>query len=61
MADKRCENGHFIDESWDLCPYCPVEGGAEGVGQSTTSAVVQSLLAMLVMNALLTGIFFFAG
>lgn len=25
MADKRCENGHFIDESWDLCPYCPVD------------------------------------
>jgi hypothetical protein len=25
VADKRCENGHFIDESWDLCPYCPVE------------------------------------
>ncbi|HVS30214.1 MAG TPA: FHA domain-containing protein [Thermoanaerobaculia bacterium] len=25
MADKRCANGHFIDESWDLCPYCPVE------------------------------------
>lgn len=24
VADKRCENGHFIDESWDLCPYCPV-------------------------------------
>ena len=23
MADQRCENGHFIDESWDLCPYCP--------------------------------------
>lgn len=23
MADKRCENGHYIDESWDLCPYCP--------------------------------------
>jgi phospholipid/cholesterol/gamma-HCH transport system permease protein len=37
-----------------------VEGGAEGVGQATTSAVVQSLLAMLVMNAVLTGIFFFA-
>src|SRR5437879_6491537 len=36
-----------------------VEGGAEGVGQSTTSAVVQSLLAMLVTNAILTGIFFF--
>lgn len=25
MADKRCENGHFIDESWDLCPYCSPE------------------------------------
>jgi phospholipid/cholesterol/gamma-HCH transport system permease protein len=37
-----------------------VEGGAEGVGQATTAAVVQSLLAMLVMNAVLTGIFFFS-
>jgi phospholipid/cholesterol/gamma-HCH transport system permease protein len=36
-----------------------VEGGAEGVGQATTAAVVQSLLAMLVTNALLTSIFFF--
>lgn len=25
MADKRCENGHFIDETWDICPYCPQE------------------------------------
>lgn len=25
MADKRCDNGHFIDESWDLCPYCPAD------------------------------------
>lgn len=25
MADKRCDNGHFIDEAWDLCPYCPQE------------------------------------
>lgn len=31
MADKRCENGHFIDESWDLCPYCPVESGEPDV------------------------------
>jgi hypothetical protein len=23
LADKRCDNGHFIDEAWDLCPYCP--------------------------------------
>ena len=25
MADKRCDNGHFIDEAWDICPYCPAE------------------------------------
>ena len=25
VADKRCDNGHFIDEAWDICPYCPVE------------------------------------
>lgn len=25
MADKRCDNGHFIDEAWDICPYCPVD------------------------------------
>ena len=35
-----------------------VEGGAEGVGQATTASVVQALLAMLVTNAILTGIFF---
>ena len=29
MADKRCENGHFIDDSWDLCPYCPSESASE--------------------------------
>jgi phospholipid/cholesterol/gamma-HCH transport system permease protein len=38
-----------------------VEGGAEGVGQSTTASVVQALLAMLVTNAILTGVFFFHG
>ncbi len=38
-----------------------VDGGAEGVGQATTASVVQALLLMLVTNALLTGIFFFAG
>ncbi len=36
-----------------------VDGGAEGVGQATTASVVYSLLAMLVLNAVLTGIFFF--
>ncbi|MEP7016052.1 MAG: ABC transporter permease [Verrucomicrobiota bacterium] len=37
-----------------------VEGGAEGVGQATTASVVEALLAMLITNALLTGVFFFA-
>ncbi len=31
MADKRCANGHFIDESWDICPYCPVENAEQEV------------------------------
>lgn len=29
MADKRCDNGHFIDEAWDICPYCPAEAPSE--------------------------------
>jgi FHA domain len=31
VADKRCENGHFIDESWDLCPYCPADGAEDDI------------------------------
>ena len=38
-----------------------VTGGAEGVGRSTTNSVVASILAMLMANAGLTAIFFFAG
>ena len=37
-----------------------VEGGAEGVGQATTGSVVWSLLIVLIANAILTGLFFFA-
>jgi len=36
-----------------------VSGGAEGVGQATTSSVVNAILAMLVANAVLTALFFF--
>ncbi len=32
MTDKRCNNGHFIDEAWDICPYCPAEGTTGGQG-----------------------------
>jgi phospholipid/cholesterol/gamma-HCH transport system permease protein len=38
-----------------------VRGGAEGVGRSTTQSVVNSLLAMLIANALLTAAFFLLG
>lgn len=37
-----------------------VNGGAEGVGLSTTSSVVTCMLSVLVANALLTALFFFA-
>jgi len=37
-----------------------VEGGAEGVGEATTNSVVYSLLSMLIANATLTALFFFA-
>ena len=36
-----------------------VEGGAEGVGKSTTKSVVTSLTCMLAMDALLTAIIYF--
>ncbi len=36
-----------------------VEGGAEGVGQATTTSVVWSILSMLVANAILTAFFYF--
>jgi phospholipid/cholesterol/gamma-HCH transport system permease protein len=36
-----------------------VEGGAEGVGIATTQSVVHSLVAILMANAVLTGLFFF--
>ncbi len=37
-----------------------VEGGAEGVGIATTNSVVWSILMVIVANAILTGLFFFA-
>lgn len=37
-----------------------VTGGAEGVGQATTSSVVTSIITMLIANALLTALFFLA-
>jgi phospholipid/cholesterol/gamma-HCH transport system permease protein len=42
------------------CRYgLAVEGGAEGVGRSTTQSVVVCILTMLIADALLTALFFF--
>jgi len=38
-----------------------VEGGAEGVGRATTQSVVFSILWIIIADAVLTGLFFFAG
>lgn len=37
-----------------------VDGGADGVGKSTTQAVVTSIILIIVMDAVLTSIFFYA-
>jgi hypothetical protein len=42
VADKRCENGHFIDESWDLCPYCPAESPQQEIPIVRPSRVVSA-------------------
>ncbi|MGZ7040292.1 MAG: FHA domain-containing protein, partial [Thermoanaerobaculia bacterium] len=44
MADKRCENGHFIDESWDLCPYCPADNSEAEIPIVRPSRVQQEAL-----------------
>jgi len=36
-----------------------VEGGAEGVGRATTSAVVYSILWIIIADTILTGLFYF--
>ncbi len=51
MADKRCENGHFIDESWDLCPYCPQDGEDADVPIVRPARVQESQPRTAVPNA----------
>ena len=51
MADKRCENGHFIDESWDLCPYCPQDAEDADVPIVRPSRVQESQPRTAVPNA----------
>ncbi|HEX9161904.1 MAG TPA: FHA domain-containing protein [Thermoanaerobaculia bacterium] len=45
MGDKRCENGHFIDESWDLCPYCPPESSEQELPVAHPARAVASSAA----------------
>lgn len=46
MADKRCENGHFIDESWDICPYCPQEVNEPEIAVVRPTRVPESAAAV---------------
>ncbi|HJQ37578.1 MAG TPA: FHA domain-containing protein [Thermoanaerobaculia bacterium] len=46
MADKRCENGHFIDESWDICPYCPQEVSEPEIAVVRPTRVPESAAAV---------------
>lgn len=39
MADKSCINGHVIDESWDLCPYCPADRSEASVAVVRPGAI----------------------
>jgi hypothetical protein len=46
VADKRCENGHFIDESWDICPYCPQEVNEPEIAVVRPTRVPESAAAV---------------
>ena len=48
MADKRCDNGHFIDESWDICPYCPQETSEPEIAVVRPTRVPESAAAVAV-------------
>lgn len=43
MGDKRCANGHVIDEVWDLCPYCPSEPRRAGAPHASDPPSVRSV------------------
>jgi len=46
VADKRCDNGHFIDESWDICPYCPQEASEPEIAVVRPTRVPESAAAV---------------
>lgn len=45
MADKRCDNGHFIDEAWDICPYCPQDESEPEIPVVRPRSLEQSVAA----------------
>ena len=51
MADKRCDNGHFIDEAWDICPYCPQDESEPEIPIVRPRAIEQSAPAGAVAAA----------
>ncbi|HEV7767245.1 MAG TPA: FHA domain-containing protein [Thermoanaerobaculia bacterium] len=51
MADKRCDNGHFIDEAWDICPYCPQDESEPEIPVVRPRAMEQSAPASAALSA----------
>jgi hypothetical protein len=45
VADKRCDNGHFIDEAWDICPYCPQDESEPEIPVVRPRSIEQSVNA----------------
>jgi len=51
VADKRCDNGHFIDEAWDICPYCPQEASEPEVAVVRPTRAPESAAAAAVRQS----------
>jgi hypothetical protein len=51
VADKRCDNGHFIDEAWDICPYCPQDESEPEIPVVRPRAMEQSAPASAALSA----------
>jgi len=56
------KSGVFAALVGTIACYCgfSVQGGAEGVGKSTTKSVVTSMVMIIVADCLLTGVFYYA-
>lgn len=42
---KTCSNGHVLDDSWDICPYCQRSGYQSTAATAKTRLEVESIIA----------------